>query len=105
MMQALHEAIALNNEATAMLLKSPDHEEVAVGTLTESLKQLKKILVSLPPPPSSPSYKTKAALFYRQQLDLHVGRVLQSLPYRGREHSRGLKNHQQRPLSKANSTI
>ncbi|CAB9527824.1 with coiled-coil, ANK repeat and PH domain-containing protein [Seminavis robusta] len=50
-------------------------------------------------------YKTKAALFYKQQLDLHVGRVLQALPYRGREHSRGLKNHQQRPLSKANSTI
>lgn len=50
-------------------------------------------------------YKTKAALFYRQQLEMHVGKVLKAGPYRGREHSRGLKNQQQRPLSKANSSI
>jgi hypothetical protein len=51
-------------------------------------------------------YKTKAALFYRQQLEIHVARVLQSLPYRGREHSRSLKsNQQQRPLSKASSSV
>jgi hypothetical protein len=33
-------------------------------------------------------YKTKAALFYRQQMSLHVRRVLQAGPYRGREVSR-----------------
>jgi hypothetical protein len=33
-------------------------------------------------------YKTKAAEFYRQQMELHVCSVLQSGPYRGREISR-----------------
>jgi hypothetical protein len=36
-------------------------------------------------------YRTKAALFYRQQLDLHVDRVLSAGPYRGRELSRRLR--------------
>jgi len=48
-------------------------------------------------------YKTKAALFYRQQLEKHIAKVLESWPYRGREHSRASKNQQKRPLSKANS--
>lgn len=50
-------------------------------------------------------YKTKAALFYRKQLEIHTAKLLQTLPYRGREHSRAPKNQQQRPLSKANSSI
>lgn len=50
-------------------------------------------------------YKTKAALFYRQQLDLHVAKVLKAWPYRGRDHARGLTNQQQRPLGKSNSSI
>jgi hypothetical protein len=33
-------------------------------------------------------YKTKAALFYRQQMAVHVTKVLASGPYRGRETSR-----------------
>lgn len=37
-------------------------------------------------------YKTKAALFYRQQLSLHAERVLAAGPYQGRELSRRLKN-------------
>jgi len=36
-------------------------------------------------------YKTKAALFYRQQLALHCQRVLAAGPYRGREQSRAAK--------------
>jgi hypothetical protein len=48
-------------------------------------------------------YKTKAALFYRQQLDKHVATVIESGPYRGREHSRKLRQPQQRPLSRAKS--
>lgn len=47
-------------------------------------------------------YKTKAALFYRQQLEMHVTNVVNSGPYRGREHSRKLR---QRPLSKAKSSM
>ena len=47
-------------------------------------------------------YKTKAAMFYRQQLEKHVGKVLESWPYRGREHSRNT-NQQKRPLGKASS--
>ena len=47
-------------------------------------------------------YKTKAALFYRQQLEKHVRKVLDSWPYRGRAHSRG-SNQQKRPLSKSSS--
>lgn len=35
-------------------------------------------------------YKTKAALFYRQHLSLHVDRILQAGPYQGREQSRKL---------------
>ena len=35
-------------------------------------------------------YKTKAAQFYREQMELHVDAVLQSGPYRGREISRRL---------------
>ena len=53
-------------------------------------------------------YKTKAALFYRQQLEKHVGKVLETWPYRGREHSRGSnkqQQQQQRPLSNSNSSI
>lgn len=50
-------------------------------------------------------YKTKAALFYRQQLDKHVGKILETWPYRGREHSRKSQIPQQRPLSKAKSSI
>ena len=79
MMQALHKAIALNNEATAMLLKSPDHEEVAVGTLTESLKQLKKILVSLPPPPPSQVSKAHQAAL---ESYFHSSEDLPTLPVR-----------------------
>ena len=37
-------------------------------------------------------YRTKAALFYRQQLDLHAERVLSAGPYQGRELSRRLRN-------------
>ena len=37
-------------------------------------------------------YRTKAALFYRQQLDLHAERVLAAGPYQGRELSRRLRN-------------
>jgi Putative GTPase activating protein for Arf len=33
-------------------------------------------------------YKTKAALFYRQQMNVHVSNVLAAGPYRGRETSR-----------------
>jgi Putative GTPase activating protein for Arf len=33
-------------------------------------------------------YKTKAALFYRQQMNVHVSNVLEAGPYRGRETSR-----------------
>eukprot|EP00527_Entomoneis_sp_CCMP2396_P004361 CAMPEP_0198143596 /NCGR_PEP_ID=MMETSP1443-20131203/8562_1 /TAXON_ID=186043 /ORGANISM="Entomoneis sp., Strain CCMP2396" /LENGTH=226 /DNA_ID=CAMNT_0043806859 /DNA_START=231 /DNA_END=911 /DNA_ORIENTATION=- len=36
-------------------------------------------------------YKTKAALFYRQQMALHTARVVKAGPYRGREMSRRLK--------------
>jgi hypothetical protein len=36
-------------------------------------------------------YRTKAAQFYRQQLDLHVDLVLSAGPYRGRELSRRLR--------------
>jgi hypothetical protein len=45
-------------------------------------------------------YKTKAAMFYRQQMELHVQHVLQAGPYRGREISRNL----QRPSSSSSST-
>jgi hypothetical protein len=37
-------------------------------------------------------YRTKAAQFYRQQLDMHSDRILESGPYRGRELSRRLRN-------------
>ena len=37
-------------------------------------------------------YRTKAALFYRQQLDLHAERVLAAGRYQGRELSRRLRN-------------
>jgi Putative GTPase activating protein for Arf len=36
-------------------------------------------------------YKTKAALFYRRQMEIHVANVLAAGPYRGREISRRLK--------------
>ena len=39
-------------------------------------------------------YKTKAALFYRQQLGLHTNRVLKAGPYRGRDMSRRIKRRQ-----------
>lgn len=49
-------------------------------------------------------YKTKAAMFYRQQLDKHVAKVLDSWPYRGREHSRkSTTNPQKRLLTKSES--
>jgi hypothetical protein len=44
-------------------------------------------------------YKTKAALFYRQQLDAHVARVLRAGPYRGRDVSRRLRLHRSEPRS------
>jgi Putative GTPase activating protein for Arf len=47
-------------------------------------------------------YKTKAALFYRNQMEMHVANVLHAGPYRGREISRRLKHH---PLDKRNSTV
>lgn len=47
-------------------------------------------------------YKTKAALFYRNQMEIHVANVLHAGPYRGREISRRLKHH---PLDKRNSTV
>ena len=47
-------------------------------------------------------YKTKAALFYRRQMELHVANILAAGPYRGREISRRLNHH---PLEKRNSTV
>lgn len=47
-------------------------------------------------------YKTKAAEFYRQQMNLHVATVLKNGPYRGREMSRRLRHH---PLDTRNSTV
>ena len=35
-------------------------------------------------------YKTKAAQFYRQQMEIHVTNVIDAGPYRGRAHSRQL---------------
>lgn len=46
-------------------------------------------------------YKTKAALFYRKQMQIHVARVLKSGVYRGREASR--RRHQ--PLDHRNSSL
>lgn len=37
-------------------------------------------------------YRTKAALFYRQQLDMHAERILAAGRYQGRELSRRMKN-------------
>lgn len=45
-------------------------------------------------------YKTKAALFYREQLTLHVNKVMNSGEYQGREHSRRLRH---RKLESRNS--
>ena len=39
-------------------------------------------------------YKTKAAEFYRQQMELHVCKVVDAGPYRGREISRRLRQPQ-----------
>jgi len=47
-------------------------------------------------------YKTKAALFYRRQMELHVANIMDNGPYRGREISRRLNHH---PLEKRNSTV
>lgn len=47
-------------------------------------------------------YKTKAALFYRRQMESHVANILASGPYRGREISRRLNHH---PLEKRYSTM
>jgi len=47
-------------------------------------------------------YRTKAALFYRNQLDAHIGKVLEAWPYRGREYSRRLRNS--RPLTQSDKT-
>lgn len=46
-------------------------------------------------------YKTKASLFYRQQLGKHVAQVLQKGAYQGREASR----RQRRPLDHRNSSV
>lgn len=46
-------------------------------------------------------YKTKASLFYRQQLGKHVAEVLEKGAYRGREASR----KQRRPLDHRNSSV
>ena len=47
-------------------------------------------------------YKTKAALFYRRQMELHVANILAHGPYRGREISRRNPHH---ALEKRNSTV
>ena len=47
-------------------------------------------------------YKTKAALFYRRQMELHVANILARGPYRGREISRRNAHH---ALEKRNSTV
>jgi hypothetical protein len=47
-------------------------------------------------------YKTKAALFYREQLTLHVTNVFNSGEYKGREASRRLRH---RSLDTRNSTV
>lgn len=49
-------------------------------------------------------YKTKAALFYRRQMEVHVATVLAAGPYRGREISRLLKQ-QKRPLETRFSNV
>jgi hypothetical protein len=48
------------------------------------------------------AYKTKAALFYREQLTLHVTNVFHSGEYKGREASRRLRH---RSLDTRNSTV
>lgn len=47
-------------------------------------------------------YKTKASLFYRQQMGKHVAKILQSGVYRGREASR---RQRRRPLDHRNSAV
>jgi hypothetical protein len=46
-------------------------------------------------------YKTKAAMFYREQLNVHVEKVIKAGEYRGREASRRLRH---KPLQSRNST-
>lgn len=45
-------------------------------------------------------YKTKAALFYRRQMEVHVQSVLDNGPYRGRESSRKSRHH---PIERRNT--
>jgi hypothetical protein len=47
-------------------------------------------------------YKTKAALFYRRQMEIHIANIVKVGPYRGREISRSLKHHS---LESRNSTV
>lgn len=47
-------------------------------------------------------YKTKAALFYRRQMEQHVAKILANGPYRGREISRRNHHHS---LETRNSTV
>ena len=46
-------------------------------------------------------YKTKAALFYRRQMEIHVVKILENGPYRGRHTSR----KQQTSLTHRNTTL
>jgi hypothetical protein len=50
-------------------------------------------------------YKTKAAQFYRQQLDMHSDRIMESGPYRGRELSRRLRNKPRVQQHRSESTV
>jgi len=47
-------------------------------------------------------YKTKAALFYRQQLNMHIRQVLDAGAYRGRAASRRLRHKE---LHQRNSAV
>lgn len=48
-------------------------------------------------------YKTKAAVFYRQQLGLHVSQVLEAGPYRGRDNARTAHHYPTQQLERRNS--
>jgi Putative GTPase activating protein for Arf len=82
--------------------RTTSQQESAAGATTTSAEEPPDGRRITPENVTCLRYKTKAALFYRRQMELHVANILAKGPYRGREISRRNAHH---ALEKRNSTV
>jgi hypothetical protein len=93
---SIEEVLSMLEGGNAQLTSFFDRHHLSEHSLPEKSTTLTKENVT------RLRYKTKAAKFYRKQMELHIQKVLENAPYQGRDHSRQQRYPQ---IARRNSSV